>query len=151
MGGWSAFLGCFVGEGGGCGWRYNKNGSRLFGVEEEVGRCAFEGAVDARFGHRGVVEGVPSVVEGIPAVRSVVAEIDVPRMIDHAHQLIDGIFGAGMVGERDEAGEVEGLADPDAVGELLLAELAEGEALDLQDEDGGEAVEVELPPALAEG
>lgn len=128
-----------------------KNGSGLFGIEEQVGRCAFEGAVEAGLGDGGVVEGVPAAVERVPAVRSVVPEVDVPRMVDHSHQLINGVFGAGVVGEGDEAGEVEGLADLKAVGELLLVELAEGEALDLQDEHAGQAVEVELPPALAEG
>lgn len=88
-------------RGGGCGciflgffgWKWEVEGgvtikkgrSGLFGVEEQVGRCAFEGAAEARLADRGVVEGVPASVEGVAAVGGVVPEVDVPRMVDHSH------------------------------------------------------------------
>lgn len=53
-----------------------------------------------------------------------------------------------MLREGDEPGEVEGLADLEAVVELLLAVLAEGEALDLQHQHAGQPVKVQLPSAL---
>lgn len=56
-----------------------------------------------------------------------------------------------MLREGDEPGEVEGLADLEAVVELLLAVLAEGEALDLQHQHAGQPVKVQLPSALPKG
>ena len=132
--------------------RYNKIGrSLLFGVEEQVGRCAFEVGAEAGLGDGGVVEGVPAAVERVAAVRSVVAEVDVPRMVDHADQLVGGALGAAVLRGRDQPRQVQRFGHPEAVVELLLAELAEGEALDLQHQHAGQPVEVQLAPALAEG
>lgn len=145
------FLGVF-------GWKWEveggvtikMGGSWLFGVKEQVGRCAFEGAAETRLADRGIVEGIPAVVEGIAAVSSVVPEVDVPRMVDHTYKFVGGVADAGVLREGDESGEVEGLADLEAVVELLLAVLAEGEAFDLQHQHAGQPVEVQLPSAFPE-
>lgn len=122
----------------------------MFGIEEQVGCSAFEGAAETRLADRRIVEGVPATIEGIAAVSSVVPEVDVPRMVDHSHKFVSGVFDAGVLRDGDESGEVEGLADLEAVVELLLAVLAEGEALDLQHQHAGQPVEVKLPSAFPE-
>ena len=76
--------------------------------------------------------------------------VDFSGMVHNANQIIDRILDRSVMVVGDDLCEVESGWHFDSVAEFLLAELAVGEALDLQDQDLREAIEIEFALALLE-
>lgn len=72
------------------------------------------------------------------------------RVVYHPHQLVDRTLHRTVVVVGHQLAQVQGRGSLDAVVQLLLGVLAVGKALNLEDYDLREAVEVYLAFALAE-
>ena len=74
--------------------------------------------------------------------------VNLSHVIDNSHQLINRVLHGNMMIIRDDFGKVQSRGHFDPVIEFLLAEFAVGKALDLQDYDLGQPIEIQFALAF---